>query len=168
MQKFLRAAVLAGCLLAEVSQLRAQRGGDWMTFGNDGQRSSWVRSDAKISADSMRKSGFQLVWKIKLKNEARQLNSLTPLALLDFYIGYRGFRSLGFVGGSSNNIVGIDVDLARIEWEKSLGSSSPAAASILCPGGMTSSVTRPTFAAYPAARGARAFGRDDPATSGVG
>jgi outer membrane protein assembly factor BamB len=139
-----------------------------MTIGNDGQRSSWVRSDAKISTDSMRKPGFQLVWKIKLKNEARQLNSLTPPALLDFYIGYRGFRSLGFVGGSSDNVIGIDVDLARVEWEKRLGSRSLAAASILCPGGMTSSVTRPTFAAYPAARGARGFGRDDPAKSGVG
>src|SRR5437867_9958771 len=139
MQKFLRAAVLAGCLLAEVSQLRAQRGGDWMTFGNDGQRSSWVRSDAKISADTMRKPGFQLVWKVKLKNEARQLNSLTPPALLNFYIGYRGFRALGFVGVSSNKVIGIDVDLARVEWEKSFGSGSPAA-SLLCPGGMTSSV----------------------------
>jgi outer membrane protein assembly factor BamB len=166
-QKFVRAVVFAGCVLAEVSQLCAQRGGDWMTIGNDGQRSSWVRSDAKISADTMRKPGFQLVWKVKLKNEARQLNSLTPPVLLNFYIGYRGFRALGFVGGSSDKIIGIDVDLARVEWEKSLASGSPPVASILCPGGMTSSVTRPTFAAYPAA-GGHGFGRDSPAKSGVG
>jgi outer membrane protein assembly factor BamB len=167
MQKFVRAAVFVGCVLAQVSQLYAQRGGDWMTIGNDGQRSSWVRSDATISADTMRKPGFQLVWKVKLKNEARQLNSLTPPVLLNFYIGYRGFRALGFVGGSSDKIIGIDVDLARVEWEKSLASGSPAAASILCPGGMTSSVTRPTFAAYSAA-GSHGFGRDSPAKSGVG
>ena len=168
MQKFVCAAVLVGYTLVGMSQLYAQRGGDWMTIGNDGQRSSWVRSDAKISADRMRQPGFQLVWKVKLKNEARQLNWLTPPALLDFYIGYRGFRALGFVGGSSDNVIGIDVDLGRIEWEKSLGSGSPAAASILCPGGMTSSVSRPTSAAYPAADGGHGFGRDSPAKSGVG
>ena len=166
-QKFVRAVVLAGCALAEVNPLCAQRGADWMTIGNDGQRSSWVRSDAKISADTMRKPGFELVWKLKLKNEARQLNSLTPPALFEFYIGYRGFRSLGFVGGSSNKVIAIDVDLARVEWEKNLAPGSPDAASILCPGGMTSSVTRPTLAAYPAA-GSHGSGRDSPAKSGVG
>jgi hypothetical protein len=169
MKKLARSAVLVGYALAALSPLFAQRGGgDWMTIGNDGQRSSWVRSDAKISVDTMRKPGFQLVWKVKLKNEARQLNSLMPPALLDFYIGYRGFRSFGFVGGSSETVVGIDVDLARIEWEKNLGSGPPGSASNLCPGGMTSSVTRPTFAAYPAAGGGHAFGRGGPAKSGVG
>ncbi|PYV39060.1 MAG: hypothetical protein DMG06_24165 [Acidobacteria bacterium] len=151
MQKLVRSAVLAGYAFAAISPLYAQwGGGDWTTIGNDGQRSSWVRSDAKISPDTMRKPGFQLVWKIKPKNEARQLNSLTPPALLDFYIGYRGFRSLGFAGGSSNNVVGIDVDLGRIEWEKNLGSASPA-----------------TFVAYPMA-GGFSFGRGGPAKSGVG
>jgi outer membrane protein assembly factor BamB len=168
MHKLVRSALFAGYALGAMSQLYAQRGTDWMTIGNDGQRSSWVRSDAKISAETMRKPGFQLVWKIKLQNEARQLNSLTPPVLFDFYIGYRGFRSLGFVGGSSENVIGIDVDLARIEWEKSLASNSSAAASVLCPGGMTSSVTRPTFAAYPAVGGVRGFGRGGPAKSGVG
>ena len=168
MQKLVRSAVLAGYAFAAISPLYAQwGGGDWTTIGNDGQRSSWVRSDAKISPDTMRKPGFQLVWKIKPKNEARQLNSLTPPALLDFYIGYRGFRSLGFAGGSSNNVVGIDVDLGRIEWEKNLGSASSTGASVLCPGGMTSSVTRPTFVAYPMA-GGFSFGRGGPAKSGVG
>ncbi|MGH9661943.1 MAG: hypothetical protein ACRD96_25570, partial [Bryobacteraceae bacterium] len=114
------------------SQLWAQRGGgDWMTLGYDAQRSSWVRSDAKISAETMAKPGFQLVWEVKTKS------SLTPPALLDFYIGYRGFRSLGFVGGSSNTLVAIDTDLSRIEWEKSFASGSGAAATVACPGGMT-------------------------------
>ena len=89
-----------------------------MTVGNDAQRSFWVRRDAKISPETMRKPGFELVWKMKLKNEARQLVSVTPPVLFDFYISYRGFRSLGFVGGSSGNVTGIDIDLARIEWEK--------------------------------------------------
>jgi outer membrane protein assembly factor BamB len=167
MQKFVRALSLACCALSAVSQLHAQRGGDWMTIGSNGQRSYWVRSDAKISVETMRKPGFQLIWKIKQKSEARLLNSPTPPALFDFYIGYRGFRSLAFVGYSSDKVIGIDVDLARIEWEKDLGSGPPPAPSMLCPGGMTSSVTRPTSVSYLAALG-HGFGRDAPAKSGVG
>jgi outer membrane protein assembly factor BamB len=168
MQKLVRSAVFAGYALGAISQLYAQRGTDWTTMGNDGQRSSWVRGDAKISSETMAKPGFELVWKLKLQNEARQLNSLMPPVLFDFYIGYRGFRSLGFVGGSSDRIIAVDVDMPRVEWEKSLASDSSAAASLVCPGGMTSSLTRPTFAAYPAVAAIRGFGRGGPAKSGVG
>jgi outer membrane protein assembly factor BamB len=149
-----------------LNALHAQRGGDWMTIGNDAQRSSWVRSDAKISPATMRKPGFELVWKVKLKNEARQLNSLTPPVLFDFYISYRGFRSLGFVGGSSGNVTAIDIDLARLDWDKAFPSSS-STSSLECPGGMSSSVTRPTVAGYPGP-GFAGFGRGAPAASGVG
>jgi outer membrane protein assembly factor BamB len=168
MRMFLRSAIFLGVsLLTALNALYAQRGGDWMTIGNDAQRSFWVRRDAKISPETMRKPGFELVWKMKLKNEARQLVSVTPPALFDFYISYRGFRSLGFVSGSSGNVTGIDIDLARIEWEKAFPSVALKNASIDCPGGMTSSVTRPTVADYPAP-GAGGFGRGMPAASGVG
>src|SRR4051794_24707313 len=107
MQKFARAAVVTGCAALAMSLLYAQRGGgDWMTIGYDGQRSSWVRGDGKISPESMAKPGFGLQWKVKLKNEPRQMNSITPPALLDFYIGYRGFRTLGLLGGSSGKVAG--------------------------------------------------------------
>ena len=168
MQTSVRGAVVAACIVAASSQVYAQRGGDWMTIGNDAQRSSWVRGDAKISPGTMRKPGFQLVWKLKLNNESREVNSLTPPALLDFYIGYRGFRSLAFVGGSSENIVAIDTDLGRIEWVKSFSSGSRPAASVLCPGGMTSSLTRPTSAGYPPVFGLRGSGRGGAAKSAAG
>lgn len=168
MHMFVRSAVFLGVSLSILpNALHAQRGGDWMTIGNDAQRSFWVRRDAKISPETMRKPGFELVWKMKLKNEARHLISVTPPALFDFYISYRGFRSLGFVGGSSGNITGIDIDLARVEWEKAFPIAASKKASIDCPGGMTSSVTRPTVAGYPAP-GAGGVGRGTPAESGVG
>jgi outer membrane protein assembly factor BamB len=167
MQRLVRLVVLGCYVVAVTGQSYAQGGGDWMTVGNDAQRSFWVRGDAKISPDTLGKPGFQLLWKIKPKNESRQLNSLTPPVLFDFYIGYRGFRSLGLIGGSSDRVIGIDVDLAHIEWEKSLVSHSLASVSILCPGGMTSGVTRPTMAGYLTA-GGRGSGRSGPAKSGVG
>ncbi len=142
---------------------------DWMTDNGDAQRSSWVRSDGKINKDTMAKPGFQFLWKLKLKNPSRQLNSLTPPSTLERLIGYRGFRMLGFVGGSSDTIFTIDTDLGRMEWEKKLTTAAASSTSTLaCPGGMTTSVVRPTLAAILGGGGGGGFGRSTPAKSGVG
>jgi outer membrane protein assembly factor BamB len=146
-----------------------QRGtGDWMTSAFDAQRSNWVRSDGKISVQSMSKPGFELVWKMKFANTARQLNTITPPALLDFYISYRGFRALGFFGASADKVIGVDIELGRLEWEKTLATGGSAAGTVLCPGGLTSAVTRPTFLAYPPVPTGGGPGRGTPAVSGVG
>src|SRR5215510_11462191 len=163
-----------GCAFVWAVSSNAQgRGGqDWTTSNGDAQRSSWVRTDAKISKETMQKPGFQFLWKIKLKNEAKQLNSLTPPSTLERLIGYRGFRMLGFVGGSSDNIFTIDTDLGRIEWEKRLASTAPVEAGTLaCPGGMTAGVARPSVAAFSVSGGGGpggGFGRSTPAKSTVG
>ncbi|MBM3738791.1 MAG: hypothetical protein FJW39_23700, partial [Acidobacteria bacterium] len=102
--------------------MNAQRGGgDWMTEGYDVQRSSWVRADGKISPESMAKPGFEFLWKVKVPGQGRAAGAITPPVLFDFYIGYRGFRALGFVGSGANSILGLDIDLARTEWTKNLG-----------------------------------------------
>lgn len=157
--------VPALCAIACAGTLCAQRGGgDWMTAGSDPQRSSWVRGDGKISIETLRKPGFELVWKTKLNTKAP-----TPPVLLDFYISYRGFRTLGFVGGASDAVIGIDTDIARIEWEKSIGAGGGASGGTnACPGGMTSGVTRPTSSGYPPNTAGRGAGRGTPAKSGVG
>lgn len=162
------APVAIGLALIGANVARAQRGtGDWMTAAFDAQRSSWVRVDGKIAVETMSKPGFTLDWKTKFNNTPRQLNALTPPALLDFYIGYRGFRALGFFGGSADRVIGLDTDIARLEWEKALATPGKAG-TIPCPGGMTSSVTRPLGLAYPTVLGGRGFGRGTPAKSGVG
>src|SRR5262249_32983280 len=102
--------------------------GDWMTSGNDAQRSSWIRNDGKISRESLQKPGFEFLWKVKLDANAKE--SFAPPVLLNSYIGYRGFRSLAFVGLTSNKVVGIDTDLGKIEWQQQLpggGASGPCA-----------------------------------------
>ncbi len=160
------------CGLAWLSNAKSQgRGGtDWMTSNGDAQRSAWVRGDAKISPATMQKPGFKFLWKLKLNNQSRQLKSLTPPSTLERLIGYRGFRMLGFVGGSSDNIFTIDTDLGRMEWEKRLTSTAlPQAGTLACPGGMTTGVARPTLAALPSlAGGGGGFGRSSPAKGSVG
>lgn len=168
MPRFARPIVSASCAFLAMSVLHAQRGGsDWMTVGNDVQRSYWLRGDGKISEQTMRKSGFDVQWKMKLKNTARQQQALTPPALLDFYISYRGFRTLGFFGGSGDTTIGVDTDLARLEWQNGAGTSMAKPGTAACPGGMTSTITRPTIVPYPPS-GGRGTGRANPARSGVG
>ena len=144
------AAIGLGCWFVSVGVAWGQRGVDWTTIGNDAQRSSWIRSDAKISVESVHQPDFRLAWKIKLNNEPRQLNALTPPALFDYYIGYHGFRSFAFVGGSSDRVFAIDTDLHRMEWETSLHGAPPREASLDCPGGMTANLT-PADSRRPAA-----------------
>lgn len=137
--------------------------GDWMTGGGDAQRSSWIRTDGKISKDALQKPGFEFLWKLKLDNIATQPFG-APL-LLNSYIGYRGFRSLAFFGLSSDKVVAVDTDLGRIEWRKQLGSGASASSCAA----ETVAMTRQAIAAFPASGGGRGFGgRGGPARSGVG
>ena len=175
MRRLARAPIVCfACLVAWAGDAKAQRGVDWMTGNGDAQRSAWIRADAKISKESLqdpkRKPGFQFLWKLKLDNKPRQLNSLAPPATLERLIGYRGFRMLGFVGGSSDAIFTIDTDLGRMEWEKRLVTNAPSQAGTLaCPGGMTTGVARPTVATIPPSSfGGGGGGRSTPARSGVG
>jgi outer membrane protein assembly factor BamB len=140
------------------------RGGDWATSGSDAQRSSWVRSDAKISRESLKKPGFQLLWKSQLRKD-----SLTQAVLMDRYIGYRGFRSLAFVGGRSGRAFAIDTDLNRLEWESRFDTGARPGGSAGCGDGLTSALSSPTVASMsPAPTRVGGFGRGGPARSGVG
>ena len=147
----MRASAAAAVLCLGAVAGTPARAQDWTTGGYDAQRSSWVRVEGKISADNLRKPGFQLLWKLKLADEATRARALTPPVLIDLVIGYRGFRALGFVGGASDHLVAIDTDVGRIEWERRFASGTPPAdGSPACAREMTPSLARPTNPALPA------------------
>ena len=50
-------AIVCLCLGAGWVMGQGRGGPEWTTGGNDAQRSSWVRSDEKISRESMAKPG---------------------------------------------------------------------------------------------------------------
>ncbi len=154
--------LLAGLTASLAYAQFGRGGGDWMTAGGDAQRSGWLRTDAKISAANLRKPGFDVTFKVAADPAARQ--SLAAPLLLNSYIGYRGFRSLAFLGATGDKLVGIDTDLGRVEWRRELpASSSPACAS------STVAIARPTTAAFPGQVAGRGFGpRGGAAKSGVG
>jgi len=141
---------------ASVVFLHAQgRGGnEWTTSGFDAQRSSWLRGDARLTKDAVQKGEFAYLWSMKLENANRQLNSLTPPVLLDRLIGYRGFKSLAFVGGSDDRVFAVDTDLARPTWTTVLNYSAPTggrpSSSMACPGGLSAMPSRRTALAIAA------------------
>src|SRR5260370_14330473 len=119
---------------------------DWVTNGGDAQRSFWIRTDAKISKDSLEKPGFQFLWKVKFAG------ALAAPVMLDRYIGYRGFRSLGFMGSGSNGVYAVDIDLRRVEWQKQLSPEVPRpSGSAGCAVAFIADLTRPAPPENPSA-----------------
>jgi hypothetical protein len=145
----------AGCALAIAGFAAAQGrgGGAWTTEGSDAQRTSSVATDPKISVSAMETPGFKFLWKVQARNQARQGASLSQALTLDRYIGYRGFRSYAFFGGTSDNAVTLDTDLGRIEWSRHFDAPAGPAGTAACPGGMTAGVSRPTTLNEAAAAG---------------
>src|SRR6185369_17807533 len=143
---FVFAMVATGAALAQ-----GRGGPNWTTTGGDAQRTSWVKTDPRISKESAQKPGFQLLWKSKLENQPKQLESLTQPMLMSNIISYKGFKALAFVGGAWDNVYSIDYDLNKIFWKRHLNTLPPAAGTIACPGAVTT-ITRATpLGALPAA-----------------
>jgi hypothetical protein len=156
--------VLAGVTAAASSALWAQ---EWTTSGVDAQRSSWVRSDDRLTKAAVADGTFAFLWKAEFDNRTRGPFALTPPVLLDRLIGYRGFKALAFVGGSSDRIFAIDTDLNKPYWQVQLNYSAatggPPPITPECPGALTATPARRTALVQPAfapgAGGARAGAR---------
>src|SRR5437763_16288365 len=117
------AAVLI-CAATDMARAQGRGGASWTTQAGDAQRTSWVKTDPRISRANMQKPGFQLLWKSKFDNQSRQLNSLTQPLLLPNIISYKGFKALAFLGGSSDVVYSLDYDLAKMFWTRRLGAGS--------------------------------------------
>jgi outer membrane protein assembly factor BamB len=150
MRRVFRGVGIAGFVVMAGAWLQAQ-GREWTTAAFDAQRTGWVRTDARLTKDAIQKGAFQFLWKARFENETRQLNSLTPPIILDRLIGYRGFKALGFVGGSADRVFAIDTDLARPYWTTHLNYSAATGgqppSSWECPGGLIATPTRRTVLA---------------------
>ena len=85
---------------------------------------------------------------------------------------FRGFKSLIFVGGSSNNVYAIDYDFGTMFWRTHHNYTAGAreyAGSPTCPGGMTVPLTRATPLTPPAQLAFFGFARPPrPARGDVG
>ena len=89
------------CLLGVALHAQGRGGSEWTTSGFDAQRTGWVRTDPRISPQTMVKPGefgaFKFLWKLKLEHDPKAATALTAPVLLDRIIGFRGFKSVAFV-----------------------------------------------------------------------
>ena len=168
---------ICALLLASVAAHAQGRGGaEWTTSGGDAQRTSWIRSDPRISVANMAKGAegfgpFKFLWKLKVDSDPRKPNPLTQAVLLDRIIGFRGFKSVAFVATSSGTVYAIDTDFGTELWKVHLnyGASLPpmTVGTAECPAGVTAAPTRPTALTI-SAFGGGGGGRGGRSGGGVG
>jgi outer membrane protein assembly factor BamB len=131
--------ILTSALTATIAVAQVGRGGSqWPTAQADAQRTSWIRSDSKISVDALSKPGFELQWKVKLDNQPRG-----PYGLLQGVsaAGVTLFIPMSIVTGSSNNVFAIDNDTGYVVWQRRFDGTLPQATAA-CPGGIMAAATR--------------------------
>ena len=131
--------VLTSTLAGIVTIAQVGRGGSqWPTAQGDAQRTSWIRTDDKISVDALSKPGFDLQWKVKLDNQPRGAHGLSQ------GVSARGvtlFVPMSVVTASSNNVYALDNDLGYVVWQRHFDATLPTATAE-CSGGITSAATR--------------------------
>ena len=164
-------------MLATVYAQGGRGGAEWTTGGADAQRTAWVKTDPRISPGTMVKPGefgsFKLLWKVKLEYDPKALTQLTAPVVLDRLIGFRGFKSIAFVGTQSQTIHAIDYDVGEPLWKYHINyTASPPpllTGTPECPVGLSAGPSRPTAFA-PSAGGGRGggFGRGGRSGGGVG
>ena len=98
-------------------------GASWLTFGGDAQRSGWAKDETSVSADTVKQ--FQLLWKLKLENEPKELNALTPPIAVNPVYTNTGAQTYVVVGGSSDNLYVIDADTGKLVWQKHFTNTAP-------------------------------------------
>jgi hypothetical protein len=141
------AGVTAAALVTGVMYAQGRGGQNWNTTSADAQRTGWIRTETRISADALRglqAGGFQLLWKVNPQNQPRQANTLTQPLILGNLISHLGFKALAFIGASADIVYAYDYDLAKVYWTQELTTAATNQASTpLCPGGLTT-ITRST------------------------
>src|SRR5215204_6405415 len=96
--------ILTCTAAATVTVAQPGRGGSqWPTSFADAQRTSWIRSDDKISVPALSKPGFDLQWKVQLDNQPRGLRGLAQGVTA---AGVTLFVPMSLVAGSSNSVYG--------------------------------------------------------------
>jgi hypothetical protein len=130
---------LTSALAGSITFAQPGRGGSqWLTALADAQRTSWIRTDDKISVGTMSKPGFALQWKTKLDNQPRGVHGLAQGVTAS---GVTLFVPMSLVTGSSNNVYAIDNDIGYVVWQRHFDVALPPPTPA-CPGGITSGATR--------------------------
>ena len=118
---------------------------DWPSEGGNPQRDGWSQGEKKLAKESA--SSIQLLYTFKFDNKVSGPADLTSPVVLSNIIGWKGFKQLLFIGGSSDTVYSIDADLGKPYFETPIGSKSAAVQAppptVECPGGLSATVAIP-------------------------
>src|SRR6476660_4051538 len=89
---------------------------DWVTDGNDNQRTGWQRNETILTKKNVR--NLKVLWKIQTGNQVRALHSLMPVLIIGRLNTANGPREVGIVNGISDNLYAFDVESGTILWQK--------------------------------------------------
>ena len=112
-------SVLAGSLVfAQVGR----GGSQWLTALADAQRTSWVRTDDKISVPRCRSPASNCSGR-RSSRTGRAVSTVSGLGVTAS--GVTLFVPVSLVTGSSNNVYAIDNDLGYVVWERQFDVALP-------------------------------------------
>jgi outer membrane protein assembly factor BamB len=89
---------------------------DWPTFGANAQRTGWNKAEDTFTKDNVK--NLTLEWKIKIDNQARELNALTAPVVIEGVITPKGFKEYVLVGGSSDSLSAVDAESGKLMWSR--------------------------------------------------
>ena len=128
----------------------------------DAQRTASIRPIRASRSQTMQKPGdfgpFKFLWKLKLEYDPKAATALTQPILLDRIIGFRGFKSIAFVGDAVGNRARDRLSTSGTplwKYHVNYSASPPPMLNVTseCPGGLVAPLSRPTAFAPAAAGG---------------
>ena len=118
---------------------------DWPSEGGNPQRDGWSQGEKKLSKESI--AQIRLIYTVKFDNKTAGLSDLTSPIVLSNIIGWKGFKELVFLGGSSDVVYSFDADLGKMYFETLIGTKGGAApaqpSTVACPGGLSATIAIP-------------------------
>src|ERR687898_3463086 len=115
------AVMAAAALTATLAAAQGHVKANWLTDGYDKERTSWQRNETLLSPDTVGR--MQLLWKVRLDNQPRQMHNLFPALIVGDVQTAQGRRELAIVAGVSDNIYGIDVEQGTQIWKRHFDST---------------------------------------------
>jgi outer membrane protein assembly factor BamB len=117
------------------------RPADWLTDGGNPQRTAWQQDEHILTRDNVK--NLKILWKLKLDNQPREMHSLFPPLVVGSVPTASGPKQIAIEAGSSDNLYAIDVETAKVIWQKHFTyppvkeGRGLEAGDPLCPGGQT-------------------------------
>ena len=85
---------------------------DWPSEGGNPQRDGWSQGEKKLSKENIAQVRF--IYTVKFDSKNSGPSNLTSPIVLSNIIGWKGFKELVFLAGSSDVVYSFDADLGKM------------------------------------------------------